>query len=78
MMAVTPEVQKKARAQIDAVVGRNRLPMMEDRPLLPYIDAIFRETLRYYPVVPLGKYDSCAFILWLIYPCISDPTRCCQ
>lgn len=66
-MAVTPEVQKKAQAQIDAVVGRSRLPTMEDRPLLPYVDAILRETLRYCPVVPLGKCYPHALILWLIY-----------
>ena len=56
MMAVNPKAQKKAQAQIDAVVGRKRLPMIEDRPSLPYIDAMLRETLRYAPVVPLCKY----------------------
>jgi len=45
--------QEKAQAEIDAVVGGGRLPTMDDRPLLPYLDAIFRETLRYSPVVPL-------------------------
>ncbi|KAI9567539.1 cytochrome P450 [Boletus coccyginus] len=54
MMAVNPEAQKKAQAQIDAVVGGKRLPVMEDRPSLPYIDAVLRETLRYAPVAPLS------------------------
>ncbi|KAN0084392.1 Cytochrome P450 [Tylopilus felleus] len=54
MTAMNPEVQKKAQAQIDAVVGRNRLPMIEDRSSLPYIDAVLRETLRYTPIVPLS------------------------
>lgn len=53
MMAVNPEAQKKAQAQIDAVVGGKRLPVIEDRPSLPYIDAVLRETLRYAPVAPL-------------------------
>ena len=53
MMVVHPAVQEKAQAEIDAVVGKDKLPTMDDRPLLPYIDAIFREILRYSPIVPL-------------------------
>ena len=53
MMMVNQEAQKKAQAEIDAVVGKDRLPTVDDRPLLPYLDAIFRETLRYSPVAPL-------------------------
>lgn len=51
-----PEVQERARAELDVVVGRNRLPNFDDRPNLPYIQATLMETLRMYPVVPLGKY----------------------
>ena len=53
MMMLNPAVQERAQAQIDAVVGKDRLPTVEDRSLLPFIDAICRETLRYSPVVPL-------------------------
>ena len=53
MMVVNPAVQEKEQAQIDAIVGQDRLPTMEDRPLLPFIDVIFREILRYSPVGPL-------------------------
>jgi cytochrome P450 len=53
MMVVHPAVQEKAQAEIDAVVGKDRLPAMDDRPLLPFIDAIFREVIRYSPTVPL-------------------------
>ena len=53
MMMVHPAVQQKAQTEIDAVVGKDRLPTMDDRPLLPLIDAIFREVLRYYPNLPL-------------------------
>jgi len=49
-----PEVQERAQAEIDAVVGRNRLPDFDDRPNLPYIEAVLMETLRVYPVGPLG------------------------
>ena len=52
-LALYPEVQKKARAEIDAVVGTNRLPDFEDRPFLPYINAVVKETMRWHLVVPL-------------------------
>ncbi|KAG2134906.1 cytochrome P450 [Suillus bovinus] len=48
------DVQKRAQAEIDSVVGRERLPTFEDKASLPYIEAIVRETLRWEPVVPLG------------------------
>ena len=51
-----PEVQERAQAEIDAVVGTNRLPDFGDRPNLPYVEAILMEILRMYPVAPLGKY----------------------
>ncbi|KAK0480065.1 cytochrome P450 [Armillaria novae-zelandiae] len=49
-----PEVQAKARAELDAVVGTTRLPNFDDRPQLPYIEAILSEALRWNPVVPMG------------------------
>ncbi|KAG2110358.1 cytochrome P450 [Suillus discolor] len=53
-MILNPEVQTKAHAEIDRVVGKYRLPDFNDRPALPYVEAILRETLRWYPVAPLG------------------------
>jgi len=53
-MVENPHVWKRAQAEIDAVIGTGRLPEFDDRPHLPYIDAIVRETLRWRPVVQLG------------------------
>jgi hypothetical protein len=53
-MVLYPEVQRKAQAEIDAVVGKDRLPDFGDQPLLPYVSAILEEALRWHPVVPLG------------------------
>lgn len=50
-----PEVQARAQKEIGEVVGTHRLPNFGDRPSLPYVDAILRETLRWHPVFPLGK-----------------------
>ncbi|GLB39728.1 putative cytochrome p450 [Lyophyllum shimeji] len=49
-----PEVAKKAQAEIDAVVGNERLPTFEDRPHLPYVDALVKEVLRWNAVAPTG------------------------
>ena len=49
-----PEAQKRGRDEIDAVVGRERLPNFEDRPQLPFVDAICKEVLRWRPVTPIG------------------------
>jgi cytochrome P450 len=53
-MALHPAVQKRIQDEIDRVVGTDRLPTFEDRPSLPLVDAVVRETLRWRPVVPLG------------------------
>ncbi|KAF9223367.1 cytochrome P450 [Gyrodon lividus] len=53
-MLLYPEVQAKAQAEIDSLIGSGRLPHFDDRPSLPYIDAILRELVRWNPVVPLG------------------------
>lgn len=49
-----PEVQRKAQEQLDAVIGRDRLPTFEDMEALPYIQAVVKEMLRWHPVTPLG------------------------
>lgn len=53
-MAFHPEFQERARADIDAVVGSERLPDFGDSESLPYIHAIILEVLRWKPVVPFN------------------------
>ncbi|TFY72458.1 hypothetical protein EVG20_g545 [Dentipellis fragilis] len=53
-MTLHPEIQKKAQAEIDAVVGPDRLPNFSDRANLPYVDAIVKEIARWHPVAPIG------------------------
>ncbi|KIJ48489.1 hypothetical protein M422DRAFT_162762 [Sphaerobolus stellatus SS14] len=48
-----PDVQKKAQAEIDEVIG-DRLPTLEDREALPYLNAFCDETQRWRPVTPFG------------------------
>lgn len=54
-MTLYPEVQRKAQAEIDRVVGNDRLPTFADQANLPYIDALAKELLRWNPVTPLCK-----------------------
>ena len=44
-MILYPEVAAKAQAEIDKVVGSERLPTFEDRPNLPYVNAFINEVL---------------------------------
>jgi cytochrome P450 len=57
-MVLYPEVQARAQEEIDSIIGEGlkRLPDWDDRASMPYIDAVIRETLRWFPVVPLGQY----------------------
>lgn len=50
-----PEVKRRAQRELDSVLGRDRLPTFEDRPRLPYLDALCKEVLRWRMVVPLGN-----------------------
>ena len=53
-MVLFPDVQKRVQAELDAVVGRKRLPTFEDRASLPYLEATIKESLRFHPPTPLG------------------------
>ncbi|KAL4071144.1 cytochrome P450 [Scleroderma yunnanense] len=53
-MTLFPEVQKKAQAEIDAIVGLDRLPTLSDRQSLPYMEALVKEIHRWHVVSPLG------------------------
>ncbi|KAG1849812.1 cytochrome P450 [Suillus tomentosus] len=67
-MVLYPDIERRAQAEIDSVIGRDRLPTFEDRASLPYVEAILRETFRWHPILPLGVpratssddiYDGC-------------------
>lgn len=49
-----PEVQRKAQAEIDNVVGNKRLPDFQDEPNLPYLTALVKELYRWRVVTPLA------------------------
>lgn len=53
-MATNPEVQQKAQAELDSVVGPTRKPTFADRDSLPYVNALLTECLRWKPTAQLG------------------------
>jgi len=56
-LALYPEAQKRAQLELDSVLSRDRLPTFEDKPRLPYIEAICRELIRWQMVTPMGTFS---------------------
>lgn len=77
-MTLQEEAQKKAQAEIDAVIGTDRVPTPGDREHLPYCEALLTEVLRVYTFGPLGESHRLAsifFCLVLAPPILTDYRR---
>ncbi|XP_049866641.1 cytochrome P450 18a1 [Pectinophora gossypiella] len=57
-MLRNPEVKRRVQEEIDTVIGRERLPNVEDMPNLPYTETTILETLRMSSIVPLATTHS--------------------
>ncbi|KAK0501150.1 cytochrome P450 [Armillaria luteobubalina] len=53
-MLLYPDIQAKAQAEIDAVIGEDRLPQFDDREHLPYVNALAIEVIRWHTTGPVG------------------------
>ena len=53
-MTCFPDLQKKAQAEIDEVVGEDRTPQWSDYGKLPYVSQVVKESMRWRPVGGLG------------------------
>ncbi|CAL4206598.1 unnamed protein product, partial [Meganyctiphanes norvegica] len=83
-----PKVVSKIQEELDAVVGRQRLPNMDDMSDLPYVEATICEVLRRSSLVPLGTVHATSRntklngfdipegteVIPLLYACHMDPT----
>ncbi|KAH9012295.1 cytochrome P450 [Lactarius pseudohatsudake] len=75
-MVAHPEVQKRAQAELDAVVGRARPPTFSDVSGLQYIQAIVKETLRWRPSLALGIPHNTTEDIWYDGVFIPKGTTC--
>lgn len=46
LMTLHPDIQSKARKEVDMVVGYDRFPCFNDKASMPYLTAVLKETLR--------------------------------
>ena len=60
-----PEAQFKAFEEINRVIGQDRLPTLADMDHLPYIEALWKETLRWSPPVSTSESQYVVFITGL-------------
>ncbi|KAI0056025.1 cytochrome P450 [Artomyces pyxidatus] len=75
-MVLHPEVQGRAHAELDAVVGRDRVPTFSDIPHLPYVRATVKEIMRWRPAFPLGVPHSTTEDDWYEGMFIPKGTMC--
>ena len=64
-MIDSPEIQRKAQAEIDAVVGPDRSPVWKDYSRLPYVAQCVKEAMRWRPVTPLAFPHALAEDDWI-------------
>jgi hypothetical protein len=53
-MFLFPEIAKRAHEEIVSVTQGQRLPLLSDRPNLPFMEATWKEANRWRAAVPIG------------------------
>jgi cytochrome P450 len=70
-----PEEQAKVQAELDAVIGRERVPTFDDKPSLPRLEAFISEALRWRPLAPEGlPHRTTEDVIWQENYCIPAGT----
>ncbi|KAK7022911.1 hypothetical protein SK128_025141 [Halocaridina rubra] len=59
-LAKYTDIQKRLQEEIDAAVPRDRLPTLQDKHKMPYLEAVVNEVQRFVTLVPLGVTHFCA------------------
>jgi hypothetical protein len=65
-----PDVAQKSFEEIQTVTAGERLPKVSDRSSLPYTEAVFKEAMRKYPIIPLGTSCPVPFGCFLSSHCL--------
>ena len=58
MLVRYPDIQTRAAAEVEYVIGHDRSPAIEDMPKLPYLEAVLEETLRLAPPIPILQHAT--------------------
>lgn len=66
-MLLYPHVQEKARAEVDSVIGTDRMPTFDDLDDLPYVRAVMMETNRWKPLTPMGMLYIGTYLFFYSY-----------
>ncbi|KAH8101908.1 cytochrome P450 [Cristinia sonorae] len=53
-LTVNPIIQARLQAELDTVVGKDRLPDFSDKDNLPYLQCVISEAIRWGAVTPIG------------------------
>ena len=53
-MLLFPEISKRVYEEIISVTDGNRLPQISDRASLPFTEAVWKESIRWNPFIPIG------------------------
>ncbi|CAG7829470.1 unnamed protein product, partial [Allacma fusca] len=56
-LAVHPDKQQSLQLEIDSVL-EGRIPTLQDKPKMPYLEAVTMETMRKSSVLPMGVFHS--------------------
>ena len=67
-MLHNPEVLAKVQAELDSIVGPDRLPEMADMERLPYTRATLYEVMRRSSVVPMGTTHATHRYVFSLFP----------
>ncbi|XP_056880939.1 vitamin D 25-hydroxylase isoform X2 [Takifugu flavidus] len=57
-MALYPNIQERVHREIDSVLANGRMPTLEDKQKMPYVEAVLHEVLRFCNIVPLGIFRA--------------------
>lgn len=57
-MALYPNIQERVHREIDSVLTNGRMPTLEDKHKMPFVEAVLHEVLRFCNIVPLGIFRA--------------------
>ena len=57
-LANNPDLQTRLHEELESVLGHERMPLLDDEPKLPYLQAVILELLRHSSIAPLALWHE--------------------